>query len=124
MHPKVLDAMPKLAANRACYTCGSGSRKHYVDLGIVIEYEGAVVLCTTCVGQLAALLGWITPKDAEKLEKAVAALEAQVEALTVTAGKHGRLVEALEEVHITVDDGGDGPVGEVPPTLTLDPAVA
>lgn len=104
MHLSLHTSVPKHAANRACYGCGSSSRKVYVDLGIVIDYEGAVVLCSRCITALAQMIDLPSAEEAKDLRERVVALEAQVDALAETAGKHHRLVEALGESHIDVDD--------------------
>lgn len=104
MHPRLHTTIPKHAANRACYGCGSASRKTYVDLGIVISYEGGLVLCSRCITSLAQEIGLLSAEESKRLTRRVAELEAQIGGLTETAGRHQRLVSALEDVHIDVDE--------------------
>lgn len=108
MHPRLHTTIPKHAANRACYGCGSASRKEYVDLGIVIEYEGKFVLCGNCVTACAQTIGLLSAQESKKLSRRVAELEAQIEGLTETEGRHERLVAALGDVNLEIGESVAG----------------
>lgn len=52
----------------SCYFCSSASRGSYVDTTCDIEFHGAVYVCDICVTEMARLLGFIPPVEAEALK--------------------------------------------------------
>jgi len=47
-----------------CYGCGSGTNEQgYVDLGVFVDYHGQMLLCYTCVCQVAEVIGCLVPLE-------------------------------------------------------------
>lgn len=58
-----------------CAVCGysaSGEsepsdRRRYIDFGMDLDYYGAVVICTTCIEEVATGMGYILPERADEI---------------------------------------------------------
>lgn len=108
MLARVHATIPFGAAHNNCYLCNGGQRTRadgrldrFIDTGIVIEFEGGLVMCETCVTFLGKRLGLLTPEDVESLtrelvevvdarvaaELRIVELERKIEALRVIAGE-------------------------------------
>lgn len=53
----------------SCKACGSGSKPPYIDTETSEEFHGAVYYCHECAGQIAQLLGFLSPTQSEALIK-------------------------------------------------------
>lgn len=53
----------------SCKACGSGSKPPYIDTETSEEFHGAVYYCHECAGQIAQLLGFLSPTQSEVLIK-------------------------------------------------------
>lgn len=62
----VLTDSPVLAP-AACRCCGSATKTPFVDMGYLEEWHGNVYYCKECIGEVANLLGYISPKNATNL---------------------------------------------------------
>lgn len=99
---RIIDALPRNAAGRACYLHGGPPHGRAVAT-VEIDYEGILVICEGCIGELAHLVGWIDPAKATHLEGKVKTLTAANERLIEVAAKHSRLSEALAESGLVVE---------------------
>jgi hypothetical protein len=122
---EVVDGVPRRAYGGRCFGCHSSDHgRRYVDLGTP-HYEDEVLeepgyrqasgnytdaLCERCVANLAALLGFPTPRDiaetAERLEASEAHCEALAERLEVAERQleHWRTVYGLRDVSVSRTD--------------------
>ena len=85
---QIVREMPLDARLKLCSICNSdlhdkpgGGHEPAVDTGIYIEFEGRLVICASCWGEGARLLGW-APPDRLKLAETLlqhAALKAQAQ---------------------------------------------
>lgn len=58
---QLISPLPQRARHSACVKCGSSSSKRqFFDLGVFIEFEGALFLCTVCVIEMGHEIGFIT----------------------------------------------------------------
>lgn len=63
------------------YTDGREGHEPAVDSGVHIEYEGWLAFCETCIVEAAALIGQMTPADAEQIRYERDRAEAELENL-------------------------------------------
>lgn len=52
-----------------CILCKSdgGDGRQFIDLGITVEWFGAMYFCTFCIGEAAALIGFVVPDEHVKM---------------------------------------------------------
>jgi hypothetical protein len=72
---RILDAPIQLPGT--CISCGSSDTegRKYIDLGIDVEWIGAIYFCTICYTEGANALGYLNPEQARNLEEALTAAE-------------------------------------------------
>lgn len=68
-----------------CVVCGAAHTgdRQYIDIGFDLDYYGTIYYCTFCFDEVARHVGYLSPKDASKLEEENNKLREQVLALTV-----------------------------------------
>lgn len=116
---KIIDSLPKHTAKGACYVCGSGTRRHpkdarhstgrelLIDTGHIIDFEGHLILCETCILQTADQLGALGPEQADALRAEVTQLREANEGLLEVAQKHTRLVADLNDAGVRIPEVDD-----------------
>ncbi len=130
MSMRVEHGVPKGTAKGVCYLCNAAPRRvdvdevHpngrelFVDTRIHIDYEGKLGICETCILNMALLCGYATPRLVAKYEAEITRLRAANDQLTEIAGKHTRLIAALDEAGLssghdeTAPDDGERHVAE------------
>lgn len=82
MQNVTLDDLPQASPHK-CYGCGTGeaSRGPYSDLGITLEFYGAVQLCKTCTNYMAGTLGYLSAVEVSNILTYVDVLENHVKEL-------------------------------------------
>jgi hypothetical protein len=75
----------------ACDRCGSTERM--VDVDVMIDYEGNVILCGGCIGEAALVAGYLLTEDGvRRLHEA----EARAESAEVRATDAERVLSGLQ----------------------------
>lgn len=67
-------------AQGSCYLCKlsprkdrAGARELVIDTGVTIDFEGVVGICSTCVVEMAGMLGMVAASELEELKASHAA---------------------------------------------------
>lgn len=76
--------------------------------GIIIDFEGNVELCETCIREVAEMLGYVTPELHEDTLVEIASLKASVAALTADVADKAQLLRGLTlELSSVLEDSVD-----------------
>jgi len=72
---RILNAPTELPGT--CASCGASSPddRDYIDLGISLDFFGAIYFCTFCYTEGANALGYVSPEQARELEDKLTAAE-------------------------------------------------
>lgn len=87
-----------------CFLCEQTNPVDHVDLfkhfdpGVVTRLSGRKYVCVDCIRDLAKLIGFSTPAEAEKMKEAVAAAEAAMKDAVARASALESLAAAVEAV--------------------------
>jgi len=79
----------------SCFICNSSDRKYFIDVGLSMEFHGAVYICNECLSEMAEECDFLSPESAEKLKKQIDMLEKDVYALTKKEAGLERAVDGL-----------------------------
>lgn len=94
----------------SCYKCGSASRDRYVDLGMSVEFHGAMYLCDLCVEEMGSLVEMLSADKAKSLT-----LKNETAALRIDYLTHE--VESLKVLSNAVDAVNSARTGNTEPAL-------
>lgn len=92
---------PNYCAGGACYLCKTSPYGNWVKTSIDVFEEGEFVICEACVAEIARLLRYISPAQAEKLRESNRLLGAENKRLK---GAEERLKVVTEAVKEAVGD--------------------
>lgn len=93
---KLATQYPRNTAGRRCYTCASTVQGDIVLTGVFIDTEGALAVCSKCVGRMADLLGYAKPDKADELRASNRKLGAE-------SARLQRIVDAAAEVEVALE---------------------
>jgi hypothetical protein len=80
-----------------CYCCGSGTKSYYLDLGVSIEFYGAVFFCNECFSAMAACMGFVHGDKTQDIVRLNNALHERVLELEI---KNNALAEAIQNLSV------------------------
>lgn len=100
MAVRIRDDVPQgTARGNGCYACGVGQSvrkgEQWVDFEQNIDFEGWLIICSTCVREAAAMLGMVGPGRAVDAEAELSAVQAEADELLAERNEALALVEAL-----------------------------
>ncbi len=115
----------------ACYFCGANQRVVVTDDGPRperlmrwegdIAFEGSVVMCESCVADMARQLGYATPEDTAAMSHRLAAVTAAYEAAEHRAEQAESTVAVLRDydaAHVAVEAPATGTAATPKPRQT------
>lgn len=77
---RLCDEYPPSARFSTCFVCGASKRpgERLIDTGIHIDMEGLLVVCESCVAEMATMMGYKTDIATHKMEAEIANLRGKL----------------------------------------------
>lgn len=99
---QLIDEYPVGSVSGGCFFCRASKRpgERLIHTYAEVEYVGWVVLCSTCVEELAHMLGMASTKQVAQLEEAAARLRERLDEATVRADAAETALDALRRYEL------------------------
>ncbi|MGH2569089.1 MAG: hypothetical protein ACRDGA_12190 [Bacteroidota bacterium] len=107
MRPFIMQSVTgsDVVAKGGCYLClrdRTNDHGPLIDTGEIIDMEGRLIICSTCLEAMVSLLDYLSPKQSRQLGQKVRALQAELQVARMQKGKAEKALIALREHDATV----------------------